>query len=182
MPMSTRCALAPLAAKHCCCRRTPPAGTERCEEAVSQLRGRYDIVVNIQVGGRAGCLAGRPAGWGGLWSEGWMGRMDGWCRPRRVFKSQPCPNVASSHVCGHMQNAAAHLHTPTPAPARTHSRMHALTPLPPTLPHPPQGDEPLIDPECIDAVVRALQDSPEAVYRCVCGIGGGGGGWGRLHF
>ena len=30
---------------------------------------------------------------------------------------------------------------------------------------PLQGDEPLIEPECIDAVVRALQDSPEAVYR-----------------
>lgn len=31
-----------------------------------------------------------------------------------------------------------------------------------------QGDEPLIEPECIDAVVRALQDSPDAVYRWVC--------------
>ncbi len=28
-----------------------------------------------------------------------------------------------------------------------------------------QGDEPLIDPEVIDAVVTALQDSPDAVYR-----------------
>lgn len=30
---------------------------------------------------------------------------------------------------------------------------------------PVQGDEPLIEPECIDAVVQALQDSPDAVYR-----------------
>lgn len=29
-----------------------------------------------------------------------------------------------------------------------------------------QGDEPLIDPEIIDAVVKALQDTPDAVYRC----------------
>ena len=36
-----------------------------------------------------------------------------------------------------------------------------------------QGDEPLIDPACIDAVVAALQGSPDAVYRC------GDGGWGR---
>lgn len=28
-----------------------------------------------------------------------------------------------------------------------------------------QGDEPLIDPGTIDAVVTALQDSPDAVYR-----------------
>lgn len=28
-----------------------------------------------------------------------------------------------------------------------------------------QGDEPLMEPENIDAVVRALQDSPDAVYR-----------------
>ena len=32
-------------------------------------------------------------------------------------------------------------------------------------PCPVQGDEPLIEPECIDAVVQALQDSPDAVYR-----------------
>ena len=29
-----------------------------------------------------------------------------------------------------------------------------------------QGDEPLIEPEIIDAVVRALQSAPDAVYRC----------------
>lgn len=28
-----------------------------------------------------------------------------------------------------------------------------------------QGDEPLIEPEIIDSVVRALQESPDAVYR-----------------
>lgn len=31
-----------------------------------------------------------------------------------------------------------------------------------------QGDEPLIEPECIDAVVRALQESPDAVYSTAC--------------
>ncbi|PRW32681.1 3-deoxy-manno-octulosonate mitochondrial isoform A [Chlorella sorokiniana] len=31
-----------------------------------------------------------------------------------------------------------------------------------------QGDEPLIEPECIDAVVQALQDSPDAVYSTAC--------------
>ena len=30
-----------------------------------------------------------------------------------------------------------------------------------------QGDEPLMEPHIIDDVVRALQDTPEAVYRCV---------------
>lgn len=35
-----------------------------------------------------------------------------------------------------------------------------------------QGDEPLIEPECIDAVVTALQDSPDAVYRWVGGWAG----------
>jgi len=30
-----------------------------------------------------------------------------------------------------------------------------------------QGDEPLIDPEIINSCVRALQSSPNAVYRCV---------------
>ena len=29
-----------------------------------------------------------------------------------------------------------------------------------------QGDEPLIEPEIIDEVVRALQGAPDAVYRC----------------
>jgi hypothetical protein len=55
-----------------------------------------------------------------------------------------------------------------------------------------QGDEPLIEPECIDAVVTALQDSPDAVYRWVGGFGvvcvcvwldaywGGGGGGGPV--
>ena len=31
-----------------------------------------------------------------------------------------------------------------------------------------QGDEPLIDPHVIDDVVKALQDSPDSVYRCAC--------------
>lgn len=31
-----------------------------------------------------------------------------------------------------------------------------------------QGDEPLIDPDTIDAVVEALQDSPDAVYSTAC--------------
>eukprot|EP00899_Mesostigma_viride_P008406 jgi/Mesvir1/17567/Mv08810-RA.1 len=31
-----------------------------------------------------------------------------------------------------------------------------------------QGDEPMIEPEIIDAVVRALQDSPDAVYSTAC--------------
>ncbi|EFN50970.1 hypothetical protein CHLNCDRAFT_33280 [Chlorella variabilis] len=31
-----------------------------------------------------------------------------------------------------------------------------------------QGDEPLIEPEVIDAVVRALQESPDAVYSTAC--------------
>ena len=37
------------------CTAHVPAGTERCEEAVSQLRGSFDIVVNIQVGGWLRC-------------------------------------------------------------------------------------------------------------------------------
>ena len=31
-----------------------------------------------------------------------------------------------------------------------------------------QGDEPLIDPHVIDDVVKALQESPDSVYRCAC--------------
>lgn len=31
-----------------------------------------------------------------------------------------------------------------------------------------QGDEPLIDPHVIDDTVRALQNSPESVYRWAC--------------
>ena len=31
-----------------------------------------------------------------------------------------------------------------------------------------QGDEPLRDPHVIDDVVKALQDSPDSVYRCAC--------------
>ena len=31
-----------------------------------------------------------------------------------------------------------------------------------------QGDEPLIDPHVIDDVVKALQDSPDSVYRYAC--------------
>lgn len=31
-----------------------------------------------------------------------------------------------------------------------------------------QGDEPLIDPKVIDNTVKALQDSPDSVYRQVC--------------
>lgn len=31
-----------------------------------------------------------------------------------------------------------------------------------------QGDEPLIDPHVIDDVVKALQDSPDSVYRSDC--------------
>ncbi len=33
-----------------------------------------------------------------------------------------------------------------------------------------QGDEPLVDPATIDAVVTALQHSPDAVYRSVGGL------------
>lgn len=49
----------------------------------------------------------------------------------------------------------------------------ALLLLGPNIMPPPnslQGDEPLIEPECIDAVVRALQDSPDAVYRWAAGL------------
>ncbi len=31
-----------------------------------------------------------------------------------------------------------------------------------------QGDEPLIDPHVIDDTVKALQDSPDSVYRSAC--------------
>jgi CMP-2-keto-3-deoxyoctulosonic acid synthetase len=31
-----------------------------------------------------------------------------------------------------------------------------------------QGDEPLLEPEIIDAVVEALQDTPDAVYSTPC--------------
>ena len=31
-----------------------------------------------------------------------------------------------------------------------------------------QGDEPLIDPHVIDDVVKALQESPDSVYRSGC--------------
>ena len=39
----------------------PPAGTERCEEAVAKLGRPFDVVVNIQVGAKAGRQAG--LGW-----------------------------------------------------------------------------------------------------------------------
>ena len=64
-------------------------------------------------------------------------------------------------------------HHPTPRQAPPGWHTPALTTLTP--PPAPQGDEPLIDPHTIDAVVRALQNAPDAVYRC----GGGGGVQGR---
>ena len=136
------------------------AGTERCEEAVSKLRQRYDIVVNIQARwARCGRAAPRPPMLAVCSAGCWAGRGGaGMRKPAQACATSPLAWAAKPRA----PRPRGALHGPA---RRCRPLAAPLPPLTRAARALPQGDEPLIEPECIDAVVRALQDSPDAVYR-----------------